>query len=110
MAPFHHLSEDSHINCRSEQGQLRHLVNDYRSKSLPDHCFGTAYHLIDDAGGAHQLLGLTDQFAGQQAHLFEVTGKLWSWRKSTKSLHGKLLSIKTSLTNHWKLPSPQATL
>ena len=75
--------------ARSEQGPLRHLVNDYRSESLPDHCFGTAYHLIDDAGGAHQLLGLTDQFTGQQAHLFEVTGKLWSWRKSANRFIGK---------------------
>ena len=74
-------------------------------QSLPDHRFGTAYHLIDNAGGAHQLLGLTDRFTSQQAHLFEVTSKLWSWRKSAKSLHRKLLSIKTSLTNHRKSDS-----
>ena len=79
------------------------LVNDHRSESLPDHRFGTAYHLIDDAGGAHQSLGLTDRFTGQQAHLFEVTCELRSWRKSAKPLHGKLLSIKTGLTNHRKL-------
>ena len=52
------------------------LFNDHRSESLPDHRFGAVYHLIDDAGGAHQALGLTDRFTGQQAHLFEVTGKL----------------------------------
>ena len=79
------------------------LVNDHRSESLPDHRFGTAYHLIDNVGGAHQSLGLTDRFTGQQAHLFEVTCELWSWRKSAKPLHGKLLSINTSLTNHRKL-------
>src|SRR6478609_989098 len=79
------------------------LVNDYRSESLPDHRFGAAHHLIDDAGGAHQSLGLTDRFTGQKAHLFQVTRELWSWRKSAKPLHGKLLSIKTGLTNHRKL-------
>ena len=62
-----------------------------------------AYHLIDDAGGAHQSFGLTDRFTGQQAHLFEVACELWSRRKSAKPLHGKLLSIKTGLTNHRNL-------
>src|SRR5262249_37727717 len=79
------------------------LVNDHRSESLPDHRFGPAYHLIDDVGGAHQALGLTDRFTGQQAHLFEVTRELWSWRKSAEPLHGKLLSIKMGLTDHRKL-------
>ena len=79
------------------------LVNDHGSEALPDHCFGTAYHLIDNAGGAHQSLGLTDRFTGQQAHLFEVTCELWSWWKSAKSLHGKLLSIKMGLTNQRSL-------
>src|SRR5258708_671245 len=79
------------------------LVNDHRFESLPNHPFGTAYHLINNAGGAHQPLGLTDRFTGQQAHLLEVTCELWSWRKSAKPLHGKLLSIKTGLTNHLKL-------
>ena len=87
--------------------RIEALVNDHGSESLPDHCFGTAYHLIDNAGGAHQSLGLTDRFTSQQAHLFEVTCELWSWRKSAKSLHGKLLSIKTSLTNHRKLRTPK---
>ncbi len=82
---------------------LLSLVDDHRSESLPDHRLGTAYHLVDDAGGAHQSLRLTDQFTGQQAHLFEVTCELWSWRKSAKPLHGKLLSIKTRLTDHRKL-------
>jgi hypothetical protein len=36
------------------------LVDDDRSESLPDYRFGTAHHLIDDAGGAHQSLGLTE--------------------------------------------------
>jgi hypothetical protein len=40
------------------------LVNDHGSEALPDHCFGAAYHLIDNAGGAHQSLGLTDRFTG----------------------------------------------
>src|SRR5262245_23309023 len=71
------------------------LVNDYRSESFPDHRFSTAYHLIDDSGGAHQSLGLTGRFTGQQAHLFEVTCELRGWRKSTKPVHGKLLPIKT---------------
>jgi hypothetical protein len=43
--------------------QYSALINDYRSESLPEHHFGTAYHLINDAGGgAHQSLGLTDRF------------------------------------------------
>src|SRR5262245_25471412 len=79
------------------------LVNDYRSESPPDHRFSTAYHLIDDSGGAHQSLGLTGRFTGQQAHLFEVTCKLRGWRKSGEPLHGKLLPIKTGSTNHRKL-------
>src|SRR5262245_3436751 len=79
------------------------LVNDYRSESFPDHRFSTAYHLIDDVGGAHQSLGLTGRFTGQQAHLFEVTCELRGWRKSTKPVHGKLLPIKTGSTNHRKL-------
>jgi hypothetical protein len=29
------------------------LINDYRSEPVPDNRFGTAYHLIDDAGDAH---------------------------------------------------------
>src|SRR5262249_31587223 len=77
--------------------------DDHRSESLPDHRFGTAHHLIDDVGGAHQALGLTDRFTGQQAHLFEVTRELRSWRKSAEPLHRKLLSIKTGLTDHRKL-------
>src|SRR5271163_1377421 len=79
------------------------LIDDHRSESLPDHRFGAGYHLIDDAGGAHQSLGLADRFTGQQTHLFEVACELWSWRKSAKPLHGKLLSIKTGLTNHRQL-------
>src|SRR4029077_7198590 len=53
--------------------------------------------------GAHQPLGLTNRFTGQQAHLFEVPRELWSWRKPAKPLHWKLLSIKTGLTNHRQL-------
>src|SRR5215510_8517404 len=82
---------------------LGELVDDHRSESLPDHRLGAAHHLIDDAGGAHQPLGLTDRFTGQQAHLFEVTCELRGWRKSTKPVHGKLLPIKTGSTNHRKL-------
>ena len=37
------------------------------------------------------------------AHLFEISCELWSWRKSAKPLHWKLLSIKTGLTNHRQL-------
>src|SRR5271154_6116832 len=81
----------------------RPLIGDHRSKSLPDHRFGAVYHLFDNAGGAHQSLGLTDRFTSQQAHLFEVACELWSWRKAAKPLHGKLLSVKTGLTNHRQL-------
>src|SRR5882757_4611932 len=79
------------------------LVHDHRSESLSDHRFGTADHLVDNTGRGHQPFGLTDGFAGQQAHLFEITRELWGWRKSTKPLHGHLLSIKAGLTNHRKL-------
>ena len=79
------------------------LVHDHRSEPISDHRFGTADHLIDDAGRGHQSLGLTDGFAGQQAHLFEITRELWGWRKSTKPLHRNFLSIKAGLTNHRKL-------
>jgi hypothetical protein len=78
-------------------------VVDHRSESLPDHRLGTGYHFVDDAGGAHQLLGLTDRFTCQQAHLFEVACEFRSWRKSAKPLHGKLLAIKTGLTDHRQL-------
>src|SRR5271168_1577607 len=79
------------------------LINDHRSESVPDHRFGAVYHLIDDAGGAHQSVGLTDRFTSEQAHLFEVPRELWSRRESAKPLHRKFLSIKTGLTNHRQL-------
>src|SRR6478609_7492840 len=126
IEPAEHRLEDSRLRCGLRLSELlgltvdrvrrlpvllvitfRHpkqaLVNHHGFEALPDHCFGTAHHLIDNAGGAHQSLGLTDRFTGQQAHLFEVTCELWSWWKSAKSLHGKLLSIKMGLTNHRKL-------
>src|SRR5215831_2509642 len=89
--------------CSALHFAIRLLIDDHRSESLPDHCFGVLHHLIDNAGGAHQSLGLTDRFTGQQAHLFEVTRELWSWRKSAKPLHWKLLSIKPRVTNHRQL-------
>jgi hypothetical protein len=93
----------SQNRIRRPQRVRSSLVNDHRSESLPDHRFGAIYHLIDDAGGAHQSLGLTNRFTGQQAHLFEVACEFRSRWKSAKPLHRKLLSIKASLTNHRKL-------
>src|SRR5262245_51005189 len=94
---------DAFSSIKGWRHAVGELVNDHRSESLPDHRLGAAHHLIDDAGGAHQSLGLTDRFTGQQAHLFEVACELRSWRKSAKPLHGKFLSIKTGLTNHRKV-------
>jgi hypothetical protein len=37
---------------------------EHRSESISDYGFGTADHLIDNAGCAHQLLDLTDRFTG----------------------------------------------
>jgi hypothetical protein len=68
------------------------LVNDYRSKSLPDHRFGTAYHVLDNVGGTHQLLDVTDRFTGQQAHLFEVTCELWSWQNWHREARRSILT------------------
>src|SRR5271163_4808207 len=90
----------SRIDQGSPSGRL---IGDHRSESLPDHRFGAVYHLFDNAGGAHQSLGLTDRFTGQQAHLLEVARELRRWRKAAKPLHWKFLSIKTGLTNHRQL-------
>src|SRR5262249_29773675 len=78
-------------------------VHHHRSEPFSDHRFSTVDHLIDDAGRAHQLLGLTDGFTGQQAHLFEITRELRGWRKSTEPFQRKFLSINAGLTNHRSL-------
>jgi hypothetical protein len=49
--PFHHLSEDSHINCSLRAGPLRHLVTRFFRVTCMDGCIylsgGSA-----EAGGA----------------------------------------------------------